>query len=139
MFTTDYIVLLVLKLTSIMLKDAVNFVCFILQNATFQKLVIYASRRCINSTLWLIYYVIGSLDSNPMIKIVEKEIKEVPKSSIMKLDKHDSTKSALYNSAKEMKVLSMSFMTVILTWVIKGATTARRSLIGSITETRKTR
>ena len=75
-----------------------------------------------------------------MVQLVEKEIKQVPESKIMsddEADKPSTTRSVLKQSTDEVKIVSMSFVTVFLTWVIKAATSTRRTMIGSIAEHKK--
>jgi hypothetical protein len=120
-------------------RDAVLTIYALITNTTIQNLVIYACRAMISGVLSLTYYIIGLTSSkrNPMVQLVEKEIKEVSTSKIMASKEHDSTRSVIRQSTDEMKIVSMSFVTVILTWIIKTATSTRRSLICLITEHKK--
>lgn len=140
-FTTHYVIKLLAKLSFMVVRDFLTYFYLIVSNATVQNVVIYMARQLIHGALALTYYMIGlsASQSNPMVKHVEKEIKDVTASRVMSSTDHDSTTSVLKDSTEQMKLVSMSCMTVILTWVIRAATTSRRHLIGLIADRKKTR
>lgn len=122
--------------------DSYTTLYLVATNATFQNTVLYIARAIIRGSIAVTKYLIGvtSSQNNPMVQLVEKEIKQVPESKIMSDDetsKHHSTRSVLKQSTDEVKIVSMSFVTVFLTWVIKTATSTRRNMIGSIAEHKK--
>ena len=126
------------------MTDSVSTLYIIATNATFQKSVLYLARTVIRASLAMTQYLIGvtSSKNNPMVQLVEKEMKQVPVSEIMSSgdeteNRRKSTRSVIRESTDEVKIVSMSFVTVFLTWVIKTATSTRRSMIGSITEHKK--
>lgn len=138
--TTQYLVRLVARMSLLLFRDFLTYSYLIVSNATFQNVVIYIARQIIKGSLALTYYFIGlsASQSNPMVKHVEKEIKGVPTSKVMSSKTHDSTKALLKDSTEQMKLVSMSCLTVILTWIIRAATTLRRHLISLIAEHKKT-
>lgn len=122
--------------------DSYTTLYLVATNATFQNTVLYIARGIIRGSIALTKYLIGvtSSQNNPMVQLVEKEMKQVPESKIMSDDesnKMSSTRSVLKQSTDEVKIVSMSFVTVFLTWVIKAATSTRRTMIGSIAEHKK--
>uniref|UniRef100_A0A7M5V6M8 Uncharacterized protein n=1 Tax=Clytia hemisphaerica TaxID=252671 RepID=A0A7M5V6M8_9CNID len=140
--TAVYALRLLTKCILFILRDALTTLYVLVTNATFQNLVLYTARGIIKGFLSLTYYLIGvtSAERNPIVQVVEKEIKDVPTSPIMaSKEPHKSTRSVLKQSTDEVKLVSMSFATVLLTWVIKAATTSRRALVGSISEHKRNR
>lgn len=122
--------------------DSYSTLYIVATNATFQNTVLYIARGVIRGLIAVTKYLIGvtSSQNNPMVQLVEKEIKQVPESKIMsddEADKPSTTRSVLKQSTDEVKIVSMSFVTVFLTWVIKAATSTRRTMIGSIAEHKK--
>ena len=132
-----YIFSQVMKLLGFLLSDTFNVIYVLVTSVTVQNIALYTCRCIVNFILWLTYRLIGSSKSNPVIKVVEKEIKLVPKSKVMSSKEVGPTKTVISESAKEVKIVSMTLITVVLTRVIKYATESRRSLIGSIAESRK--
>ena len=124
-------------------KDVLHACGVLLTNATFQNLIIFVARAVIKGTLTLTHSLIkfSASDGNPMVKLVTKEIEQVPTSKIMTSSKgkgrYTTTRSVLQESTREVKLVSMSCVTVLLTWIIKAATSTRRNLIGSIAEHNK--
>ena len=139
--TVTYALRILWKCLWFVLRDSLTTVYIVATNATFQNTVLYIARTVIRGSLAMTRYLIGvtSSQNNPMVQLVEKEMKHVPESKIMSVEaeKHKSTRSVIKQSTDEVKIVSMSFITVFLTWVIKAATSTRRTLIGSITEHKK--
>ena len=102
------------------------------ETATIQNLVVYSTRRLMIGFLKITDYSMETCNKNPVMKVVEKKVKDIPNSAIMKSDQIDSTSVYIREYKISVKIIVMSMGSIMLTWVIKAATTARRSLINTM-------
>ena len=126
---------LALKSFFLIFRETVKLMYLATTNATPANFVLFVTRLAINGSLTVTTFAIDRAGKkNPVLKIVEKEVQRVPKSKVMVSQEHSTAKDVIHDSAQEMKLVSMSFMAVVLTWIIKTATVKRRNLVASISE-----
>ena len=65
---------------------------------------------------------------------MEKDLTKVPKSKLMTSQDHVSATGIVGESVEEIRVVTSSFIVVMLTWVIKTATSQRRKMVASMSE-----
>jgi len=130
-----FLIKIALKSYFLAFRETVTILYITLTNATVAGFVLYLTRFVIRIFLWITNYVIDKTGKgNPVVKVVEKEVVKVPQSKVMVSDEHPTAEGIIGDSVEEVKLISKSFMAVVLTWIIKTATSQRRQLIASISE-----
>jgi len=114
------------------IKNLKDMTYVFIVNITFENSLLYLTRQIMGLFLFLTTYSIGTMNSNPIIKVVEKHVKDIPKSEMMTSDEIKNTKVFLQDFMSSMKIISTSLLSILLTRFIKNATVARRTLISNL-------
>jgi len=114
------------------IKNLKDMTYVFIVNITFENSLLYLTRQIMGLFLFLTTYSIGTMNSNPIIKVVEKHVKDIPKSEMMTSDEIKNTKVFLQDFMSSMKIISTSLLSILLTRFIKDATVARRTLISNL-------
>jgi len=114
------------------MKNLKDMTYVFIVNITFENSLLYLTRQIMGLFLFLTTYSIGTMNSNPIIKVVEKHVKDIPNSEMMTSDEIKNTKVFLQDFMSSMKIISTSLLSILLTRFIKNATVARRTLISNL-------
>merc|ERR1711964_21806 len=96
------------------LKETLNLLYLALTNFTFAGGVLYITRTLVGFSLWTTDTLIQKTEvkNNPIVKVLEKDLDNVPKSKLMTSSEHETANGVIGESVEEMKVVSMSFLVV---------------------------
>jgi len=108
---------------------AVEIIMCILCNLSVLNVVLFASRQITNSLLWMFHYTHGQTKPNPVLRVVERRVTEVERESQSPPNRKIRTREVVTETAESSKVLGLSVLTVMLTWIIKTASSVRRKVI----------
>ena len=117
------------RLLLTLILNLASFIFDALSNASIPAFLAFFSNLTVKSLAWTFHRMNNNTAPSPVLRVVERRVSEIEKTP---RNRKQQSRRMLKDTMQESKVLGMSFLTVILTWIIKSATLARRSLIGSM-------